>query len=89
MASGLKGKETCRGGTEEACRRVKFTEAGKFGGALIGGAGGAAIGTLACVGIGFSTFGLGGIVCAVVLTGASTVALGEGCNDLRGFCVCR
>lgn len=38
-ASGLKVKETCRAGTEEACRKVQFTEAGKFGGVLLGGAG--------------------------------------------------
>lgn len=33
-ASGLKVKEACRVGTEEVCRKVKFTEAGKFGGTV-------------------------------------------------------
>jgi len=36
-AFGMKVKETCRVGSAEECERVKFTEAGKFGGSLGGG----------------------------------------------------
>ncbi len=76
-ASGLKVKETCRAGTEEACRKVKFTEAGSFVGALAAGTGSALLGTTACAAIGIGTVGLGGIVCGVLLTGAGSIFLGE------------
>ena len=81
-ASGLKVKEICRAGTEEACRKVQFTEAGKFGGVLLGGAGGAAFAVTACAAIGVGTLGLGGIVCGVTLTGVGTFVLGEGVGSL-------
>ncbi|SEM85949.1 Rhs element Vgr protein [Pseudomonas sp. ok272] len=75
--SGLKVKETCRVGTEEACRKVKFTEVGKFGGgATLGSLGGWA-GLGVCVGIGVGTAGVGGAVCALVLVGAGTYVGGE------------
>ena len=72
-ASGLRVKETCRTGTEEDCRKVKFTEAGKFGGALAGGAAGGmagvAIGGGVCAAIGVGTVGVGGVICGLVFVG--------------------
>lgn len=76
-ASGMKVKETCRSGTEDACRKVMFTESGKFGGILLGGAAGAAIGGSVCVAVGVSTFGVGGIACGLVLTGLGAGVLGN------------
>jgi type VI secretion system VgrG family protein len=76
-ASGIKVKETCREGTEEACRRVRFTESGKFSGIVMGGAAGAAIAGPVCAAIGLSTLGAGGIACGLVLTGLGTAVLGN------------
>ena len=75
-ASGLKVKEICRAGTEETCRKVQFTEAGKFGGSVGGSALGGVAGAIACVGIGLGTAAIGGVVCSVVLVGAGTLAGG-------------
>jgi hypothetical protein len=76
-ASGINVKETCREGTEEACRRVRFTESGKFSGIVMGGAAGAAIAGSVCAAIGLSTLGAGGIACGLVLTGLGTAVLGN------------
>ena len=76
-ASGLKVKETCRVGNEEACRKVKFTESGKFGGILVGGYAGAFAGGAACVAIGASTVGLGGVACGLVMTGLGVAVFGD------------
>jgi hypothetical protein len=77
-AAGFKIKDTCRAGTEEACRRAKFTEAGKLGGNVAGGWGGAMIGGSACAVIGIGTVGVGGIACGLALTGVGALAGGEG-----------
>ncbi len=76
-ASGLKVKETCRVGKEEACRKVRFTEAGKFGGILAGGYVGVYAGGAACIAIGAGTVGLGGIACGVVMAGLGVAVFGE------------
>ncbi|MGE8147153.1 hypothetical protein ACQKP7_18445 [Pseudomonas frederiksbergensis] len=80
-ASGIKVKETCQSGTEDTCRKVMFTESGKFGGILLGGAAGAAIGGSVCVAIGVGTFGVGGIACGLVLTGLGAGVLGNEVGD--------
>jgi hypothetical protein len=77
-ASGLKVRETCRLGTEEACRKVKFTETAKFAGAFGGSLGGGIAGSLVCVGIGLGTAGTGGVLCSLVLVGAGTFGGGVG-----------
>lgn len=77
-AAGFKIKDTCRAGTEEACRRAKFTEAGKLGGNVAGGWGGAMIGGSACAVIGIGTVGVGGVACGLALTGVGALAGGEG-----------
>lgn len=80
-ASGLKVKETCRVGAEEACRKVRFTEAGKFGGALAGGTAGGlagiAIGGGVCAAIGVGTVGVGGLICGLVFVGVGSGAGGN------------
>ena len=75
-AWGLKVKETCRVGSAEECERVKFTEAGKFSGALGGGAVGTLGGAGVCVAIGAGSLGWGGVICAIVV-GSSTLVGGE------------
>jgi hypothetical protein len=70
-------QEVCRGKDAEACRKVRFTEGGKFLGSSISGyvAGElafAASGTV-CAALGVST-GVGGIVCAAALVGVGVWA---------------
>ena len=76
VSSLLAIQQVCNGDSAEACRRIKFTEAGKFAGStffggLGGWAGGAASGPI-CLGIGVATGGIGGVICvaAIVGTGA-------------------
>jgi type VI secretion system VgrG family protein len=76
-ASGLKVKETCRVDTEGACRKVKFTEAGKFGGSFAGGVVSGALGVSTCAVIGVGTAGLGGVVCGIVVVGLGAATLGD------------
>lgn len=77
----LKVQEVCASGSEEACRKVKYTETGSFLGGLGGGAlGGAAAaygaGTV-CVAIGIGTGGIGGLVCGLVVVGAGSFVGGQ------------
>ena len=80
-ASALKVKETCQVGTAAECKKVKLTEGGSFLGSVGGGAGGAYFGTLAatpvCIAIGVGTFGVGGLICGVVVVGAGAVIGGN------------
>lgn len=85
-ASALKVQEACRVGREQDCRRVRFTEGGKFSGRLAGGAVGGPIGGAACVAL--SATGIGGLLCGVVMVGLGSVAggavgesLGEGVGE--------
>lgn len=75
-ASGFKVKETCRFGTEEACRKIRFSEAGKLSGAVGGSMAGGALGSLVCVGIGLVTAGAGVVGCSLVLVGIGTLGGG-------------
>ena len=76
VSSLLAIEQVCNGESGEACRRIKFTEAGKFAGStFFGGLGGWAAGTASgpiCLGIGVATGGGGGVICvaAIVGTGA-------------------
>lgn len=77
-ASYLKVQEVCSAGETEACKRVRFTEAGGFSAGLLGSvlvsksliAAAPAI----CVAIGVGTLGVGGIACGVVVVGAGSYA---------------
>ena len=78
VSSLLAIQQVCNGDSEEACRRIKFTEAGKFGlstalGAFSGWAAGAASAPV-CLGIGVATGGIGGVVCVAALVGAGAWA---------------
>ncbi|MGH8382041.1 PAAR domain-containing protein [Pseudomonas sp.] len=81
-ASLLKVQEVCRAGETEACRRVRFTEAGSFSGGIGGGMAGVALGGyaayLTCGVAAAFTGGLGGAVCGIVLVGGGSVAGGVG-----------
>jgi len=76
VASVLAVQQVCNGGSAQACEKIKFTEAGKFGLSTVGGvAGGWASGIASvpiCLAIGVATGGIGGVVCvaAIVGTGA-------------------
>lgn len=65
-------QEVCGRRDAEACRKIKFTEGGKFAGATAGGVAAGSLTGLAsaelCLALGLST-GYGGVVCAAVLIG--------------------
>lgn len=72
VASGLAIQEVCSAAPDSPeCKKVKFTEGGKFtgsvGGGAIGGWGGGLLAGKVCVGIGAATAGSGGLVCGVVV----------------------
>ena len=74
VSSLLAIEQVCNGESGEACRRIKFTEAGKFAGStFFGGLGGWAAGTASgpiCLGIGIATGGVGGVICVAAIVGA-------------------
>lgn len=78
--SALKVKETCRVATAAECRKVKFTEGGKFTGEVVGGALGGAVGVASagfvCVAIGVGTVGVGGLICGLVVVGVAMASVG-------------
>ena len=77
-ASALKVKEVCSSGDAQACKKVRFAEAGAFSGGVAGGVAGAMVGkvaaTYACTAIGAATVGVGGAVCGLVVIGGSSLA---------------
>lgn len=80
-ASYLKVQEVCSAGDAEACRRVKFTEAGSFTGsvaatAFAGSTLIASAGAI-CVAIGVGTLGVGGLVCGALVVGAGGLVVGS------------
>lgn len=91
-ASAMKVQDVCSAGNTEACKRVKFTEAGSFAGGI---AGGAVIGTALtaktvggiCLAVGVTTAGVGALVCGVVVVTAGSLvggAVGNGLGELFG-----
>jgi hypothetical protein len=72
VSSLLAIQEVCVGDTGAACKRVKFTEGGKFVGSTSGGILGARIGLASsgpiCLLLGGTT-GIGGVVCVATLVG--------------------
>lgn len=79
LASGaatMRINEVCRTGSDEECRKVKFTEGGKLTGNIIGGMAGGAMAKGVtveyCIGIAVRTRGVGGLLCALILNGAAT-----------------
>lgn len=73
VSSALKIQEVCQAGSgDESCRKVMFTETGKFAGSTLGGSMGAHVGYagrgFVCAALGAST-GVGGVICTAVLIG--------------------
>ncbi|MFJ4440871.1 PAAR domain-containing protein [Pseudomonas sp. NPDC089422] len=92
-SSYLKVQEVCSAGESDACRKVRFTEAGSFGGGLGGGmlgvwAGGGASYAL-CGAFAVGSAGFGAPLCGILLVGAGSVggaigvgALGERAGEM-------
>ena len=93
-ASYMKVQDVCAAGNAEACKRVKFTEAGSFAGGI---AGGAVVGLASttpvvgalCVGLSIPSGGLAGLVCGIVVVGTGSFvagsiggSLGEGLGEV-------
>jgi uncharacterized Zn-binding protein involved in type VI secretion len=76
VSSLLAIQQVCKGGSDAACEKIKFTEGGKFGFSTALGVAGGALASSAsgsiCLAIGVATGGIGGVVCvaAIVGTGA-------------------
>ncbi len=68
---------------------MKFTEAGRFGGGLAGGALGAKLGAAAavpiCTAIGIGTMGTGGLICGMVVSASGGVVVGSGMSEFGEF----
>ncbi|MGH8383023.1 PAAR domain-containing protein [Pseudomonas sp.] len=80
-ASVLKVQEVCRAGETEACKKVRFTEAGSFSGGLGGGMAGAYLGgktAVAVCGGAAVAGGVGVAVCGIVFVGGGALAGGLG-----------
>ena len=80
-ASVMKVQDVCAAGDAEACRKVKFTEAGGFVGGIAGGAaaGAALTGTtvgMACLAVGPPTVGIGTLICGVLVVGTGSLVGG-------------
>ena len=80
-ASYMKVQDVCSAGDTEACRKVKFTEAGGFVGGVAGGAAAGAMMTgatvgWACFAMGVPTGGIGTLVCGIVVVSAGSLAGG-------------
>lgn len=80
-ASVMKIQDVCAVGNAEACKKVKYTEAGSFIGGIAGGAVAGAILTApviasTCAALGLATAGMGGLVCGVVVVGAGSIVGG-------------
>ncbi|MCF5114420.1 MULTISPECIES: PAAR domain-containing protein [Pseudomonas] len=72
VSSLLAIQQVCKGDSAAACKKVKFTEGGKFGLSTVGGAWGGRLGLQAsgpvCLALGIST-AIGGVICAAALVG--------------------
>ena len=80
-AASMRINEVCRTGTDEQCQKVKFIEGGKLAGTVGGSAITAAYATPVtmeyCAGVALRTRGIGGVMCVLILSGATTSAGGN------------
>lgn len=93
-ASVMKVQDVCAAGDAEACKKVKFTEAGGFSGGMSGGALAGMVLTSPvvaslCVGLTIPSGGLAGLACGIVVVGAGAFSagymggeLGEGLGEV-------
>ncbi|QTT91863.1 hypothetical protein HUT28_26610 [Pseudomonas chlororaphis] len=87
VSSALRIQEVCQTGSgSESCRKVMFTETGKFAGTTVGGIFGTEAGMagsrLICAALGAST-AIGGVLCVATLVGIGT-SLGADSGDVVG-----
>ena len=77
VSASLAIQQVCNNDSRAACEKIKFTEGGKFGGSVGGGALGGWAGSIAggaiCLGLGVTT-GIGGVVCVATLVGTGAWA---------------
>ena len=93
-ASYMKVQDVCTAGNAEACKKVKFTEAGGFSGGIVGGALAGMVLTSpvvasVCVGLTIPSGGLAGLACGIVVVGTGAFSagyiggeLGEGLGEV-------
>ena len=92
ISSLLAIQQVCNGDSGAGCRKIKFTEGGKFGGSAVGGLFAGEVAKLAsariCIALGIST-GIGGVMCAATIIGVGAWAgatsggmLGEGTGEV-------
>jgi uncharacterized Zn-binding protein involved in type VI secretion len=89
-ASYVKVQDICSAGNREACKKVKFTEAGSFSGGVGGGAVAGVFLTSSmagsiCVAMGVPTGGVGSVVCGLVVIGGGSYVLGEAGNGFGAY----
>ncbi|WP_262387502.1 hypothetical protein [Pseudomonas chlororaphis] len=87
VSSALRIQEVCQAGSgDESCRKVMFTETGKFAGTTVGGIFGTEAGMAGsrfiCAALGAST-AIGGVLCVATLVGVGT-SLGADSGDVVG-----
>ncbi|WP_415769840.1 hypothetical protein [Pseudomonas sp. LB3P38] len=88
-AAGMRVEEVCRAGNAEKCTQSKYVEGGKLTGSISGGvAAGYAAKKLmnygVCAAIGLETAGVGGIVCALIVSGAVASVTGTAGSEIGG-----
>ncbi|MFO2462152.1 PAAR domain-containing protein [Pseudomonas sp. 15FMM2] len=90
VSSLLAIEQVCNGNSGEACKRVKFTEGGKFGlstaGGIVGGWAGGIASAPICLALGIST-GIAGVVCVAALVGTGAwggTTVGEKGGEMAG-----
>lgn len=88
-AAAMRVDEACRSGSKDECSQARFVEGGKLAGSISGGvaAGYVASSVLkygVCAAIGVETLGVGGIVCALLVSGAVASATGTKGSEIGG-----
>ncbi|WP_138763510.1 PAAR domain-containing protein [Pseudomonas lactis] len=77
VSASLAIQQVCNNDSGPACEKIKFTEVGKFGGSIGGGAlagwAGSIAGGAICLGLGVTT-GIGGVACVAALVGTGAWA---------------
>ncbi|KAB0491097.1 PAAR domain-containing protein [Pseudomonas vancouverensis] len=86
VSSLLNIQEVCNGGSEDACKKIKFTEGGKFVGStvggIVGGVGAPLISGSICLALGVTT-GIGSVICSAAIVG-TTAWVGAEIGSLGG-----
>jgi hypothetical protein len=88
-AAAMRVDEACRSGSEDECSQARFVEGGKLAGSISGGVAAGYVASSAlkygvCAAIGVETLGVGGIVCALLVSGAVASATGTKGSEIGG-----